>query len=957
MAAAVIPSRVVSDESLAAANVEVHIGGNLTGTLVAGNYNVVNTADGAVINVFRGKITTERRPLPVRLRPRPFVGLLGRTGEIAAVEGALRQSLPFEFYAESGWGKTVLLRHLANHLSPVAHPEGLVYERAAGYPVLDLLQFIFDAFYETSVPLKPTEGQLRHYLQSIRALVVLDDLDLGRADVDSLLDAVPSCVFLVTAAQRNLWGEGRAEPLQGLGGEEGVQLFELEVGRKLSSEEHLAAKSLCEALWGHPLRLIEAAALVREAEGKRQVPIADLVREVPTPYRLTGSVVERLTDRERRLLGLLAALAGTPVAPEHVAALARLPEAGTMLRGLEEQGLLESERGGFRLRASLSPALVETLQPERWVQAVVTYFVGWAESHVGQPALMLEQSPALLAALAAAEGMGVRDDVLRLVRSIEFAFALAARWGQWETVLRQGLRAAQALGDRAAAAWALHQLGTRAICLGDPQAAIAYLQQALELRRSIGDRPGEALTRHNLRRAKPRGWLTRRGTIGAGAAVAGAVAAIVIGLQVIAGSGEATLDPQQLDLGSVPVGQASSGNIILENTGRGELAVNNMTVEGDFSQTNDCSPKRGLASRQRCTVTVTFAPKAAGPRNGRLMVNGGGGTASARLAGSGTTPNVQVRPSRLEFTNLQVGKVSGYQDVQLTNAGSAPLTVSDIKRTGDFEFTNRCGTLPATLPAQRGCTVSVRFTPSAGGRRNGSLVFNTSSGPASVALTGQGTGPPSPRTSAETPLPTPALTPDRLDFGGQVVNTVSDPKQVTISNPGVDPLSVKISTTGPFFAIPASCPSIPAHGQCQIPVSFRPSSRGPASGSLVAVDATGHQYRSSLSGTGLAPQALVSPKSLDWSDVKAPASQSVTISNTGNSALTIHSVTVDNANWKVDNACNNMKLQPQDRPCTVTVTFQYPLGSGQTVSGQLSITDDASDSPQTVSLTGVTRIG
>jgi hypothetical protein len=957
VAAAVIPSRTVSEESLAPANVEVHVGGNLTGTVVAGNYNVVNTADGAVINVFRGKITTERRPLPVLLRPRPFVRLLGRTKEIAAVEGALRHSLPFEFHADAGWGKTVLLRHLVNRLSPVAHPEGLVYERAAGYPLLDILQFIFDAFYETSVPWKPTEGQLRHYLQSIRALVVLDDLDLSRGEVDSLLDAVPNCVFLVTAALRNLWGEGRVEPLQGLGDEEGLQLFEREVGRKLSSEERLAAKSLCESLRGHPLGLIEAATLVREAEGKRRVPIADLAREVLSPYRLTSSVVERLTDGERRLLGLLAALAGTPVGPEHVAAVARLPEAGTVLRGLEEQGLLESEGGGFRLRAGMSAAHVETLQPERWLRAVVTYFVWWAESHSGQPALLLKQSRALLAALAAAEGMGLREDVLRLVRSIEFAFALAARWGQWETVLRHGLRAAQALGDRAAAAWALHQLGTRATCLGDPQAAIAYLQQALELRRSIGDRPGAALTRHNLRRAKPRGWLTRRATIGAGAAVAGMVATIVVGLQVIAGTGEATLDPQQLDLGSVSVGQASSASIILENTGRGELAVDNMTVEGDFSQTNDCRPKRALAPRQRCTVTVVFAPKAAGPHNGRLSVNRAGGRASALLAGRGTAPNVEVQPGRLEFTSLQVGHVSGYQDVQLTNAGSAPLTVSDIKKTGDFEFTSRCGTLPASLPAQRGCTVSVRFTPTAGGRRNGSLVFSTSAGLASIALTGQGTESPSPKTSAETPLPTPALTPDQLDFGEQLVNTVSNPKQVTLRNAGIDPLSVRISTTGPFSATPASCSSIPAHGQCQIPVSFRPSSRGPASGSLVAVDSTGHQYRSNLSGTGLAPQASVSPKSLDWSDPKAPASQSVTISNTGNSLLTIRSVTVDSPNWKVDDVCNNVKLQPQDKPCTVTVTFQFPLGSGQTVTGQLSISDDSPDSPQTVSLTGVARIG
>jgi hypothetical protein len=65
-------------------------------------------------------------------------------------------------------------------------------------------------------------------------------------------------------------------------------------------------------------------------------------------------------------------------------------------------------------------------------------------------------------------------------------------------VLRWILQAGQALGDQAAEAWALHQLGTRSLCLGDSGAAQTTLTQALQLRQALGDRAGAAVTQHNL---------------------------------------------------------------------------------------------------------------------------------------------------------------------------------------------------------------------------------------------------------------------------------------------------------------------------------------------------------------------------------------------------------------------------------------------------------------------------
>jgi hypothetical protein len=64
-------------------------------------------------------------------------------------------------------------------------------------------------------------------------------------------------------------------------------------------------------------------------------------------------------------------------------------------------------------------------------------------------------------------------------------------------VLVAVLRAAREHADAGAEAWALHQLGTRAYCLGDVAGALTALYEALRLREHLHD-PAAAATRHNL---------------------------------------------------------------------------------------------------------------------------------------------------------------------------------------------------------------------------------------------------------------------------------------------------------------------------------------------------------------------------------------------------------------------------------------------------------------------------
>src|SRR5436190_3701531 len=183
------------------------------------------------------------RPLPLERLPRDFPKLIGREEQVEAARAALGAGSAVEFFGEPGIGKSVLLRYLAHH--PGEHlPEGTVHHAAAGEPLEDSLQFVFESFYECETAFVPTPGQLAGYLGERRALLVFDDLDLERDELERLMNAAPGCGFLSASTARRLWGEGEAIELGGLGEGEALALVEGEAGRPLTSEEREALRAL-----------------------------------------------------------------------------------------------------------------------------------------------------------------------------------------------------------------------------------------------------------------------------------------------------------------------------------------------------------------------------------------------------------------------------------------------------------------------------------------------------------------------------------------------------------------------------------------------------------------------------------------------------------------------------------------------------------------------------------------
>jgi hypothetical protein len=111
----------------------------------------------------------------------------------------------------------------------------------------------------------------------------------------------------------------------------------------------------------------------------------------------------------------------------------------------------------------------------------------------------------------------------------------------------------------------------------------------------------------------------------------------------LSGTGTApavTLSPTSLNLRKQNVGTTSSPqNVTLTNSGTGNLSITGITITGnnasDFGQTNNCGTS--VAAGTSCTISVTFAPSAKGPRTAAVTItdNASNSPQSVTLKGQG----------------------------------------------------------------------------------------------------------------------------------------------------------------------------------------------------------------------------------------------------------------------------------------------------------------------------------
>jgi hypothetical protein len=396
--------------------------------------------------------------------PEPFPDLLGRQDKTETILAALGEQKRAEVYGDCGIGKTSLLCHLAHRAAVVFPDLPVVYASAAGQTLEDLLQTLFNLLYQTNAPVKPAHDRLCHDLGRARAVLLLDDIQLGAEDLADLLAAVPNCQVIFTCHRQRRITEGRLIGLAGLDEQAATQLVTQALGRELRDDEHADFQRLWSLVAGHPLRLLQAAGLVRGAGQTFAGLVAALQAGDPIEV-LQRACVEGLSTQQQRVIAVLAMACGMLLPVELAATMSAAGNLRAELRELRQRGVVEQRRDRYGLPVCSLGQPQKLISPGLDRSLALRALIAWLEHPDRKPQELLSVSGSVLTLLEFACQVGEWKTVIRLVRAIEPVLILSGRWDAWRHALEQGLQAARTVHHVADEAYFLHQIGSRELSL------------------------------------------------------------------------------------------------------------------------------------------------------------------------------------------------------------------------------------------------------------------------------------------------------------------------------------------------------------------------------------------------------------------------------------------------------------------------------------------------------------
>jgi len=263
----------------------------------------------------------------------------------------------------------------------------------------------------------------------------------------------------------------------------------------------------------------------------------------------------------------------------------------------------------------------------------------------------------------------------------------------------------------------------------------------------------------------------------------------------------------------------------------------------DFTIANDPCSSVMLQPGRSCTVGIRFTPQTTGQRSSLVnFFDETGAAHSAALSGVGWGPAAQLTGADMTARQLgfPISTALGRTQVEqviLTAAGQAPLSIASIAASGDFTEIDDC---PPVLALGSSCTMNVKLTSAHYGFQTGALTIDddASDSPQVVQLSGDVT-------------PTIALaSPGKLDFRCQPVNVASDPLKLELATSEGGTFRVSSIMTSPDFIETNDCPS-GLTSLCTISVVFKPTKKGVRTGHLTIFDNALNGIQSvGLSGIG-----------------------------------------------------------------------------------------------------------
>jgi hypothetical protein len=201
---------------------------------------------------------------------------------------------------------------------------------------------------------------------------------------------------------------------------------------------------------------------------------------------------------------------------------------------------------------------------------------------------------------------------------------------------------------------------------------------------------------------------------------------------------------------------------------------------------------------------------------------------------------------------------------------------------------------------------------------------------------------------------TATLSPSSLAFANTTVGSVSASQNVSLKNNGPGTLTINSVNVSGDYRQTNNCGTLSSGSSCTLSVTFAPAATGTRTGTLTVADnASNSPQSATLTGTGTSASGTVtlSPASIQFGNVAVggySSWQSLTLTNSGSTAVSITSVVLSGSGYTDQSYCSGSLAAGSQ--CVIYVLF-HPTSSG-TFNGSITISDSASNSPQIAALSG-----
>ena len=433
-----------------------------------------------------------------------------------------------------------------------------------------------------------------------------------------------------------------------------------------------------------------------------------------------------------------------------------------------------------------------------------------------------------------------------------------------------------------------------------------------------------------------------------------ASAVLALTSPMLAGSGQLTSNPSNVNFGSVLVGASQTQALTLTNIGSSTLIITQATPSlVGFSLTGLSYPVI-LHAGNSVSCDVTFNPQSAVASSGSVAIefhdrwrDTATYTLAVPVSGSGVASGqLTSAPTSLSFGGVAVGSNQSLSET-VTNSGGSSVTISQVGSSGTGFSLSAIATPLALTPGQS-TTFTVTFAPTSAGTFPGAVTLTSNASNPSLSIPLSGT---SVAAATLTASPT-SLTYTNITLGQ------SSSQTETLTNTGGTSATISaVAASGTGFTVSgiATPLTLTAGQSTTFTVTFAPTSVGTFPGTATVMsNASNPSLLIPLSGTSVV--AAGGTLTAVPTTVAVPGNVAVGTSGTATGQLTaatasvtVSGVSVVGSEFVIGGLSFPVTI-PAGSSATYTVTFS-PTSSGSAAT-TASFVSNASNAPTGVNLTG-----